>query len=109
MRFLVGVVDAVESTQDILHRVAVEFDDIPSEGAPTLLDGVQRHHILSITADLKVVTVDDSHQVVQMIAMACHGSFVDRAFALFAVAHHDIGAVGFFVHLGSNGHAYTDA
>ena len=88
------IVDGVESLDDILHRVTVHIDDIPSEGTPALTDRVDRHHILRVTTDLQVVTVDDGDEVVQFVLAASHGSLIDGTLTLFTVTHQHIGVVG---------------
>ncbi len=92
--FLVGIVDGVEGLDDIIHRVPVHLDHVPSEGTPTLTDIVDGHHVLRVTADLQVVTVDDGNEVVELVLPTSHRSFVDRALALLTIAHQDIGTVG---------------
>ncbi len=105
----IGVVDGVEGAYDVVHGVAVHRHDIPSEGRPALAYVVKWHDVLGIAADLQMVAVDDGHEVVELILVGGHSSFVDTALALLAVAHKDVGAVAVRIHLGGQCHAYADA
>ena len=56
-----------------------------------------------------MIAVDDGHKVVQPVFVASHGSLVDAALTLFAVAHQHVCPPRFPVHFGSNSHAHTNA
>ena len=56
-----------------------------------------------------MVTVDDSHEVIKMILIGRHCSLVDRALALFTIAHQHVGLPVLLVHLRGDGHTRTNA
>ena len=85
--------------------VAVDADDIPSEGRKARLHGILVHDLLGGAGDLQAVAVHHGAQVVQLVLGGAHGALPDGALGQLAVAHHHIGAGGPLVHLLGQRHA----
>ena len=85
---------------DLLHVVAVDGDDIPSEAAIFIFKRLDIHHVFYPAVDLQPVAVDDADQVIELEVARFHRGFPDLAFLLLAVAHDAEDVVIFLVQLG---------
>ena len=94
---------------DLLHVVAVDGDDIPSEAAILFFERLDVHHVFHPAVDLQAVAVDDADQVVELEMARFHRSFPDLAFLLLAVSHDAEDVVIFLVQPGGERDANGDA
>ena len=93
----------------LLHVVAVDGEDFPSEAAIFFFERLDVHHVFHPAVDLEAVAVDDADEVVELEMARFHGRFPDLAFLLFAVSHDAEDAMILLVQSRGERHADGDA
>jgi hypothetical protein len=76
-----------EGLDHLLHVVAVDGEDFPSETAVFVFERLDVHYVFDPAVNLQAIAVDDANQVVELEMAGFHGGFPDLAFLLLAVAH----------------------
>ena len=77
----------LQGFDDLLHVMAVDGDDFPSEAAIFFFEGLDVHHVFHPAVNLQAVAVDYADEVIELEVARFHRGFPDLAFLLLAVSH----------------------
>ena len=77
----------VEGIDHLLHVVAIELDDFPSESLVFGTHVAEVHHLIGGTIDLFLVVIENANKVIDLLGTSIHSSFPDLALILLAIAH----------------------
>src|SRR5215472_3198895 len=84
-RLLVDRLHFMKGVDDAPHVVAVDVDDVPTEGLVFHSERFERHHALRRSVDLDIVAIDDAREVVQTVLAREHRRFPMQACFVFRV------------------------
>src|SRR5208282_6062547 len=101
----------LERLNYLLHIVAVNGENLPTEGAIFGLERIDIHDVAHPAVDLQAVVINDADQVVELMMTGLHGGFPDLPLLLLAVAHDAERPVIFPVELAGqrNAHGYAES
>lgn len=88
----------VAGADDGVHIVAVNFNDVPTEGRPFLSQVTQWHNSFGIAVNLNIIAVDNDGQVAQMIFGGPHHTFPNVALVKLAVASEAVHTAAAAIH-----------
>ena len=82
-----------EGIENCIEIVTIDSACRPSERGESILDRLDRHHIIGEPIDAQLVAVDDHHQVAELEVPCRHRRLPDLSLAQLAVAEHAPGAM----------------